>query len=1068
MILVHVAPQVAARLRRELAGQAIQVEEVVAPEMVEGPEWGGWAEAEAAQARLARLTVALDRALAEAALLNAIAKAAAGEDDLNRILKAALDHLSQLINFTGGSLALVERNDLVIRAAVGPMTETALGQRLPRGSTGPSWRVIETGETFLCNDLLAAGYKTPVNSAGQRLQSYLAVPLIWRGKVCALLEIDSIETNAFRPEDASLLQSVAALLSGSVELAQRYRAEVKALAQVSHERARLHSLFMEAPAVICILRGPDHVVELANPLTMQIVGDREMIGIPLREALPELEEQGFISLLDRVFASGIAFQGNEVRVHLDRRGDGSAEELFFNFVYQPISDGGAVTGIMIHAVEVTEQVRARRQVEALASEHDAILRQTVDGVIVADAEGRITFINEAARRLHGIAALGVPIDRYSDVYRLLTIDGSPFPPDELPLARAVRGETVRDAEWRIRRPDGSEIIAQGSATPVYAENGSTLGAVLTLRDVTEQRLLEQQKDEFLAMRNRALAAAEAAEQRSAFLAEASSVLASSLDYETTLASVARLAVPYIADWCSVEMCDEGGGPIRQIAIAHVDPAKIALAHELRRRYPVYPETPGGLAEVIRTGEAKLIPEISDALLVQSARGPDHAEMLRALGLHSWMCVAIKSRGRVVGAIAFVASGSGRRFGPADLALAEALASRAALAIENAQLYRELRQFQRTLDDTLDCVFIYNPETLRFLYVNQGAVNQVGYSRDELLRMTPVDIKPDYDEARFRALIAPLLDGRQQGLTFEAIHRHKNGTEVPVEIALQYVAPDGEPGRFVSIVRDITERRQTEAALRQRAEALAQTTAALARSNRELDQFAYAASHDLKAPLRGIANLAQWIEEDLDPLLTGETRRHMELLRGRVQRMEALIDGLLQFSRVGRERVVSEPVDVGQLVADVIDLLAPPASFTIEVAPDLPTLLAPRLPLHQVFANLIGNAVKHHHRTDGTVSVTGRDLGSRFEFAVRDDGPGIGAAYHEKIFHIFQTLAPRDQVEGTGVGLALVKRIVESQGGTITVESNEGAGATFRFTWPKRASEQPDGRKEEGSDDGADG
>lgn len=230
---------------------------------------------------------------------------------------------------------------------------------------------------------------------------------------------------------------------------------------------------------------------------------------------------------------------------------------------------------------------------------------------------------------------------------------------------------------------------------------------------------------------------------------------------------------------------------------------------------------------------------------------------------------------------------------------------------------------------------------------------------------------------------------------------------------------------------------------------------LERSNKDLDQFAYVASHDLKAPLRGIANLSSWIEEDLASVMTDDTREQMHLMRGRVHRMEALIDGILQYSRAGRVRTAPEPVDTGALVRDVVELIAPPAGTQIVVAEAMPQVLAERVPLQQVFMNLIGNAVKYARRSAGPVEVrvlwseepTDPEAPRLYRFSIADNGPGIAPQYHERVFGIFQTLQSRDQVEGTGIGLSVVKKIVEGQGGRVWVESAEGEGATFHFTWP---------------------
>lgn len=229
---------------------------------------------------------------------------------------------------------------------------------------------------------------------------------------------------------------------------------------------------------------------------------------------------------------------------------------------------------------------------------------------------------------------------------------------------------------------------------------------------------------------------------------------------------------------------------------------------------------------------------------------------------------------------------------------------------------------------------------------------------------------------------------------------------------------------------------------------------LEQSNRDLDQFAYVASHDLKAPLRGIANLAEWLEEDLGEGLSGESREHLNLLRGRVNRMEALIEGILTYSRAGRARDEVECVDTAALVATAIDLLAPPSNVTVSVKPPLPSLITERLPLQQVFMNLIGNAIKYGGGVKPLVTVAAQASGDMVQFSVSDNGPGIAPQFHEKIWQMFQTLAPRDEIEGTGIGLSVVRKLVEGRGGRAWCESAVGQGSTFHFTWPCRPRNNP--------------
>jgi len=238
------------------------------------------------------------------------------------------------------------------------------------------------------------------------------------------------------------------------------------------------------------------------------------------------------------------------------------------------------------------------------------------------------------------------------------------------------------------------------------------------------------------------------------------------------------------------------------------------------------------------------------------------------------------------------------------------------------------------------------------------------------------------------------------------------------------------------------------------ERLAHSLADTERSNRALDQFAHAISHDLKAPLRSVANYARRIEEGLGGQLTGEPRAHMELLRTQVERMLAMISAVLEYSRSGHAQMPPEVVDTKAIVEEVIALLDPPSSTTIEVAPRMPTFTAEAAPLRQVLLNLIGNAIKHSRRPDTRVCVSARDLGYAYEFEVRDNGPGIPVRTQDKIWRLFHTLRPRAASDaaddGIGVGLAIVRRLVEMQGGTAWVESEEGKGGTFHFLWPKQA------------------
>lgn len=344
---------------------------------------------------------------------------------------------------------------------------------------------------------------------------------------------------------------------------------------------------------------------------------------------------------------------------------------------------------------------------------------------------------------------------------------------------------------------------------------------------------------------------------------------------------------------------------------------------------------------------------------------------------------------------------------------------------------------------------------RWIQVNQRLCDILGRPAETLLGQHFSEVTDEADRGQDEVYYRQLIQGEQRSCQFEKRYLHQDGHPVWTLVTAS-VETDGSETitAFIAIIEDVTERKAAREELLQRAEELAttnlmlaRTTALLERRNSELDQFAYVASHDLKAPLRAIANLAEWIGEDLSGQIPAENQRQLSLLQSRVQRMESLINGLLEYARVGRrERQITE-VDVAQLIHGVTDSLAPPPGFHVHIVDPMPTLHTHSTALGQVFANLIGNAIKHHHQAEGTVTIHSRSLGDVLEFCVSDDGPGIDPQYHDKIFTIFQTLKARDDFESTGVGLSVVKKIVESENGRVWVESAVGQGSRFYFTWP---------------------
>jgi len=221
---------------------------------------------------------------------------------------------------------------------------------------------------------------------------------------------------------------------------------------------------------------------------------------------------------------------------------------------------------------------------------------------------------------------------------------------------------------------------------------------------------------------------------------------------------------------------------------------------------------------------------------------------------------------------------------------------------------------------------------------------------------------------------------------------------------------------------------------------------LEKRNTELDKFAYVVSHDLKAPVRGIHNVIKWIEEDLENQLTPELKNYLGIIQTRTRRMEDLINGLLEYARIS-EKTQTSDVDVHKMVSDITDTIVP-RNFKVDII-NLPLLHTESIKLEQVFSNLISNAVKYATEENGHIIISCKEFSDHYRFSVKDNGIGIDPEYHHKIFEIFQTLREKNELESTGVGLAIVKKIIDEQHGTISLNSTTGNGSEFIFTWSKQ-------------------
>ncbi len=358
--------------------------------------------------------------------------------------------------------------------------------------------------------------------------------------------------------------------------------------------------------------------------------------------------------------------------------------------------------------------------------------------------------------------------------------------------------------------------------------------------------------------------------------------------------------------------------------------------------------------------------------------------------------------------------------------------------EHRATERRLRQLLHLLEQSSGMLAIVNSDGL-VDYINPSLLKYLGVSKRRQKHLTsemllPRGMDPKHSYAINQALL------KHQPWHGEISGKDSKGHAVTCLVSVAPVVDDlGEMTHYVLELIDITERKRAEQLIEQKSEELSAV-------NRELQEFAYVVSHDLKAPLRSISSLTHWLMTDYAHLLPEEGQEHLSLLNQRAIRMQYLIDGVLTYSRAGRVAEQAGNSDISQLAADVWNLLNPPPNMHITIQPNMPVIYAEPIRLIQLFQNLISNAIKHNDKAEGYIEVFCEDDGAMWRFGVKDNGPGIEPKHHDLVFGIFQTLNTKEECpDSTGIGLALVRKVVELYGGRIWIESDVGRGCTFWFT-----------------------
>ena len=504
---------------------------------------------------------------------------------------------------------------------------------------------------------------------------------------------------------------------------------------------RFVMLFTQAPAAMAVLEGPDHVFALVNPQYAEMVGRpaRDLIGQPGRTVLPRVTDGRMWDVLDRVYESGESYSAREVVFDLESSDGRDRTRRWYNFVVQRTrSDDGMTDGIFVHAIDVTELVQSRLRVEHLAAELELERARLSLGQ-------RVGKIGTFDRNVRKDEIVWTPDLEILYGYEPGELNGSNFDwislvhSDDRARVRETVSVAIRDrlpihVEFRIVRKDGSVAWLLADGMVEYHDDGTPRRVIGINVDITERKQ---------------------AEDNLQFLSNASTLLSSSLDYETTLNTVANLAVPIVADWCAIDILGTDG-QLQLVAVAHKDPERAAWARQLRQTSPTDLSAEGGLPQVLRSGRPELYPLITDDMLVASASDDRELALTRELGMTSAMLVPIWSEGRPIGAITFVTTESRRRYNAADLSMAEELASRASLAIDNARLYRQAQDALSLRDEFISIASheLKTPVTSLKVYAQMvGRQAQRKGDHETALQLTKMENQVD----KLTRLIANLLD-----------------------------------------------------------------------------------------------------------------------------------------------------------------------------------------------------------------------------------------------------------------------------------------------------------------------
>ncbi|MEA5504489.1 PAS domain S-box protein [Halotia wernerae UHCC 0503] len=947
----------------------------------------------------------------------------------------------------------------------------------------PIARVLRTGQAELIPEitdsfLIAATENDEHLQAVRQMgcKSIMVVPLVANQRILGSISFVSAKSgHRYQQCDLALAKDIAYRAALAVENARLYQDNHRALVHYAESLSLLDALLAGAPVAVCFLDR-----ELRYLRINQVLADinglsiEEHLGRKLREVLPEMAAE-FEPQLQLVLDTGEPMLNVDIRVQTKEE---PTPQGYWLGNYYPVRNTLEETiGIGIILADVT----AAKQTEIALGESEARFRAMFDqaavGIALVALDGQFLQINPALCEITGYSHEELIKMNFQEITH----------PDDLEvdwdyakrvLAKEIDGYSL---EKRYIRKDGAVIWVNLTSSAVWDDHGQPQYAVGIVEDISERKQTE-------------------ATQR--FLVEASALLASSLDYHVTLTGVANLAVPILADWCVVDIF-QGDLSSKQIALATANPAKRINLQELRQRYPSPSGEQHPLMQQVRQGKSVFYSEFSDAVLREMAQDQTHLQLLENLGVQSVMVIPLRSRGQVFGAISFVMAESGRHYEQADLALAEDIARRAATAIDNARLYQETQQAQQTAERAVNRTVLLQritaalsqaltPQQVADVVMNQG-VAALGAKAGSVLLLTDQGTtlkivqaigypQSDIDGVETFPLTAPIPSAEvvRTGLPIfidnraDWLARYPNLANIPAKngnfayacvpliqkekaigtLELNFAIAQTFNQEYQGFMLTLGQQCAQAIARAQLYEAEQTAREEAETANRIKDEFLAVLSHELRTPLNPILGWAKLLRTRQFDEAT--KIRALETIERNAKLQTQLIEDLLDVSRIlqGKLKLNVSTMDLRTTITaalETVRLAAEAKSIEIQTvfSADMVQVMGDSDRLQQVIWNLLSNAVKFTP-SGGRVEIRLEKMGVNAQIQVIDTGKGISPEFLPYVFDYFrQADAKTTRVfGGLGLGLAIVRRLVELHGGTIHADSaGEGQGATFAVRLP---------------------